>query len=510
MKPFKETQNMKRMKTSILNLCAVALGVAAVSSCDLDLFPNNAIAYDEGGQLIQTSSNLTSLENGILSSYRSYQNGEFYMTEELMLDGFNATIDFGNNYGGVHTTDYNFTSSDYYVEDYWSYSYSAIKNYNILIAAAGNVPESLAARARTAKGEAYFFRAATYLNLARHFGKAYSSTSSTDLCVPLVLTYNQNERPARATVADVYAQIKTDLDSAAVILEGVSGSVRAQKPTIDAVNALYARYYIDVKDAANAALYAHKVIDTHTYTLASTADEMEDEYVNDEGTEAILQMYISLTEFTGNAFNVWTLATSNDTYGEVFRPYYLPTKTLVDLYEQSDLRLAAWYDNTVPVQLAGSYYTGDFYTFVKFRGNPSLTSSPIRNGRQAPKPFKIGEMYLIAAEAELTTDATAARADLNALQTARGATPTQANETTVRNEWFKETVGEGLRQSCLKRWGIGFNGRPGQDGALVVLQSGDSFTGKVFDASSFYFQWPIPSHETKINSNLVQNEGYAE
>lgn len=86
-----------------------------------------------------------------------------------------------------------------------------------------------------------------------------------------MLRYDQNERPARATVASVCAQIKTDLDSAAVILENVSGSVRAQKPTIDAVNALYARYYIDVKDAANAALYAHKVIDTGTYNLASTA-----------------------------------------------------------------------------------------------------------------------------------------------------------------------------------------------------------------------------------------------
>lgn len=73
---------------------------------------------------------------------------------------------------------------------------------------------------------------------------------------------------------------------------------------------------------------------------------MEDEYVNDEGKESIMQMYVSLTEFTGNAFDVLTLATSNDVYGEVFRPYYLPSRTLVDLYEQTDLRLAAWYDNT--------------------------------------------------------------------------------------------------------------------------------------------------------------------
>ena len=142
---------MKRMKKTILNICAVAVSAVLLASCNLDLFPNSAIAYDEDGQLIQTASNLKSFENGILASYRSYQNGEFYMTEEVQLDGFNATIDFGNNYGGVHKTDHNFTATDYYVEDYWSYSYSAIKDYNIMIAACDNVPEAIAADARIVK-----------------------------------------------------------------------------------------------------------------------------------------------------------------------------------------------------------------------------------------------------------------------------------------------------------------------------------------------------------------------
>lgn len=499
------------MKTSILNICALALGAAAVVSCDLDLFPNDGIAYNENGQLIQSEANLTSLENGILSSFRSYQNGKFYMTEEVMLDGFNATLDYGNNYGGVHQTNYTFTSSDYDVEDFWAYHYIGIKNYNIMIAACDNVPEALVAKARVAKGEAFFFRAASYLNLARHFGKAYSaSTAATDLCVPLVLVYKQNEKPARATVKAVYDQIKTDLDSAAVLLASVPGAVRAQKPTIDAVNALYARYYLDIADYANAALYAHKVIDTDTYALASSEEEMTAEYVNDEGKEAIMQMFVSLTEFTGNAFDIWTIPTKDEKYGEIFRPYFIPSNTLVKAYEGTDLRLAAWFDNEVTVQLTGSYYTGDFYTFTKFRGNPALTSSPIRNARQAPKPFKIAEMYLIAAEAELNTDVAAAKADLNILQSKRGATSTEATIENVRNEWFKETVGEALRMSCLKRWGMGFSGRPAQPKAAIVLNSGEFFTDKVLAADSHYFQWPIPSHEMKVNKNLVQNDGYTD
>ena len=497
--------NMKKIFTYILAATAAVMTFAA---CDLDLVPNSSIAYEEGGVLIQTANNLKSFENGINASFRSYQMGEFQMAEEFMLDGFNACVDYGNNYGGIHSTDYNFTSADYYVEDFWSYSYTGIKNFNIMIANADNCPEDLLANAMIAKGEAYFFRAATYLNLARHFGKAYSANASTDLCVPLVLVYDQNEKPARATVKEVYDQIKADLDQAANLLKDVKGSVNAKKPTIDAVNALYARYYIDIKDYANAAAAAHKVIDSGTYKLATTLDEMTETWVNDNGTEAILQQYASLTEST-NASNYWTLETTDETYKTVFRSYYIPTANLVNAYEASDIRFGAWFDNTTVAMQAGSYYEGKFYTFIKYWGNPALVSSPIRNGRIAPKVLMIGEMYLIAAEAEAAANqSSAAITDLNALQTARGASTTAATTENIQKEWLRETVGEGLRMSCLKRWGIGFSNRTCQAGAYNAVNHGQGFDEKSLPASSFYYQWPIPSHEMKINKNLVQNEGY--
>lgn len=490
---------------------AVLAGATMVTSCDLNLVPNSAIAYEEGGVLIQTQANLNSLENGLLSSFRSVQNGRYVEAVEYQFDAFNATVDYGNNYGALHKTDYNFTSSDYDVEATWRDNYNAIKNYNIFIAAADNVDEKLKANVDVVKGEAHFFRAWSYLQLARHFGKAYSASAASDLCVPLVTVYDQAAQPARATVAEVYAQVKSDLDEAARLLAGVKGAVRSQKPTIDAVNALYARYYLDIADYANAAAYAHKVIDTRTYALATDDDEMTAEYVNDKGTEPIMQLAISLTEFTGNTLNDWTLCQSDNNYGQAFRSYFIPTQTLIDSYDFDDIRFSAWFDGVTAVMLSGSYYNvedTDFYSFVKFWGNPSLTSTPIRNGRTAPKPFKIGEMYLIAAEAELVSNPNAATADLNTLQAARGAELTAATTETVRLEWFRETVGEGQRKFCLKRWGIGFNGREMQPGAANVLQQGNVFNDKVFEANSNYFQWPVPAYEMKINKNLVQNPGY--
>lgn len=505
---FLRLKNLMSMKKFAQYILTAAAAVTLFAACDLNLLPNNSIAYDESGVLIQTASNLKSFENGLHASFRGMIYGAYTMPEEYQMDCWNATVDYGNNYGSIHRTDVSFTSSDYDAADTWEGYYPAIKNFNIMISNADKVDDALKADATIAKGYALFYRAYAYLTLAHQYGKIYGAGAASDLCVPLVLVYDQTEQPERATVAAVYTQIKADLDAAATILSGKAGAVRSEKPTIDAVNALYARYFLDIKDYSSAASYAHKVIDTATYTLASTAEAMEAEYINDEGTEPIMQMFATLTEGS-NGNNNWTLEASDGTYGSVFKPYYIPTKTLIEAYDADDLRLAYWFDNKTAVQIAGTYYVGDFYTFVKYVGNPSLTSSPIRNGRQKPKPFKIGELYLIAAEAEAAgNNPTAATADLNALQKARGAQLTDGTMDNIQKEWMKETIGDAFRKNCLKRWGLGFSGRVPQDAAENVVMHGENYDGKNFPSGSTFFEWPIPANDMKINKNLVQNPGY--
>ena len=143
------------MKRHIIRLFAAAAALSVLVSCNLDLYPISAVAYDEDGVLIENTTNLTAIENGILSSFRSLQNGDNMIVEDLMFNGFNATVDFGNNYGAIHKTDYNFTSSDYDVEDFWSGHYTAIKNFNIAIAntSEDKVDASFAAAAKLVQGE---------------------------------------------------------------------------------------------------------------------------------------------------------------------------------------------------------------------------------------------------------------------------------------------------------------------------------------------------------------------
>ncbi len=505
------------MKNILRNIIVGVVGAAVLASCDLDLRPTTAIVYDENEPIFVLASDVESFQNGILASYRALHGGTFTQSPEVMCDAFNATTGFGNNYGSIHRTDASFTPSDNYAESVWGNHYAAIKNYNIVIVGAQKqIPEGLEANVDILKGTAYFCRAYSYLTLARYFGKAYNpSTAHTDLCVPLVLRYDLYAKPARATVQDVYDQILSDLLEAEYFFEkyGYQATMPGvYLPTIDAVRALMARYYIDVKDYDNAAIYAKKVIEsTVGYKLSSTVEEMEAEFIEDQGSEAILQMYADPSE--GKIYDqIYTMVT-NYSDGKKFTSYFLPSQKILDAYEPNDLRLKVWFTNgKYPVFMNGTTHYG-ITVFQKYIGAEWLNLGVVESGAHCAKPFMISEMYLIAAEAHARKGEEAkAKEYLNKLQKARGASETEGTMDNVKLEWFRETVGEGHRLFCLKRWGDGFNGRPVQRGTEFITMSepASAYGSKVLDKNSHLLTWPVPAYEMKLNPNLVQNPGYEE
>ncbi len=497
----------------IFNIVLVSVSAAALlASCDLELTPKGSISYDPEN-IITNETDLNGFRAGVLANFRGLEYGSMDWVSDVQMDYFNAVQGYGNNGGDVHRANKDMTASSYNTEASWTTCYYAINKFNIVIEGARKVPSDLAAAAAVARGEAFLGRAVAYTHLARHFAKPYGSSSSTDLCVPLVTVYDQSARPARATVQEIYGQIKTDLDSAAVLLASVKGEANSKYPTIDAVNAAYARYYIDTKDYTNAAASAMKLIETGTYKLATTADDLTKVNVNDEGTEAIVQFYASLTEGIGYHSYYTQMSKDND-HGMYYSPYYIPTAALVDAYDEGDFRKAVWFDKAnYYCYINNGWHKDEFYVFTKYIGNPNLTSSGIPNSGNAIKPFMISEMYLIAAEAYAQAGNTAsAKTVLNTLQEARGAKATDGSMASVKKEWFRETVGEGLRMSCLKRWGEGYTTRAAQEAAVeaTVVMEGTDYTQKSLPASDYHFVWPVPTYEMQVNLNLVQNEGYAD
>ena len=507
------------MKKTIFNFFGATVLALALSACQMDLIPTGGAVYDEQEPTIQKESDLVAFEAGIHSIFRGRHQSTFYYVSDLMTDGFNATMDFGNNYGPIHRTDADFTAGDSDVETLYGSYFSAINQFNLDIAAANTIADpELKEAALPFKGYAFFYRAYSYLFLARYFGKVYNASSAgSDLSVPLVTVYDQNARPSRATQQQIYDQVKADLDSAAILLakQVPDGKFPIIRPTIDAVNALYARYYLDIKDFAKAAEYAKGVIDRGIYKLASSASDFEKEFLDDAGTEPILQYFASLTESPNGLGNYTRLTTASSR--SVYAPYFLPSGKLLEAYDEGDLRLACWFkpadDSAYPIYMTGSIHVNsDVKVFTKFEGSMTYTSAKLPQGQQAIKPFRISEMYLIAAEALFQNgQQPQALALLNELQTARGAAlTTNISMDAIQKEWFRETVGEGQRLWCLKRWGIGFNGRKGQAAALAegLIYTGEYYTDRNVPAGDYHFTLPIPTYEMKVNPNLVQNEGY--
>jgi hypothetical protein len=164
-----------------------------------------------------------------------------------------------------------------------------------------------------------------------------------------------------------------------------------------------------------------------------------------------------------------------------------------------------------PVKIQGSLHEG-ISMFTKYIGCPSLQTGENEDGAHYCKPIMLAEMYLIAAEALAQDgDEGAAKTILNELQAARKAQLTEGDLESVKKEWLRETVGDGQRINCIKRWGDGLPTRPAQKAAenIVANTPESDYTGRDLASDAHTLVWPIPSYEIKISPALIQNPGYS-
>lgn len=145
---------------------------------------------------------------------------------------------------------------------------------------------------------------------------------------------------------------------------------------------------------------------------------------------------------------------------------------------------------------------------IKYPGNPDLRPSTVHVFCNMPKIFRLGEMYLIRAEAYAKSrHENEANADLKTLRTKRidGYTHTIANGNLllegIRKERIKELYMEGHRLYDLRRYGEGFKRK--KQSQSISPEDQLSIT-----PSNPRFIWPIPSHEMDANRNMKQNPGY--
>lgn len=502
---------MKKVYISLMLL----LGL--LCSCSMDKAPYGSL--DETSA-IQNKNDLARLRNGVYTRLRGMTSGSWVTYSDIQMDQFHGLTSNGNRVGVISNG--LITSSQEDIEGFFSSCYTTIANMNYLI----DQCDKLAATAEEAdkvtiaryKAEAYFARAYAYFFLIDHFCQPYSKVDPTaaHTGVQIVTKYEPTgditKYPERSTLEKSYLFVEEDLQNAYNGLKAYEATDdKAVAPNAAylssyAVAAMQARVALVKGDYPTAKIKADEVINSGKYALTELAD-YEKLWSDDEGTEVIFRPFMSNVEglsSTGEAFTASTAQTSAD---------YIATYNTLNMFSDEDARFDALFD-IWQLDIEGTKVVS--YVFQKYPGNAALRTSAENNYMNMPKPFRLSEMYLVAAEAAAQTNADASPY-LNALMAKRitGYTETVYPAATVMSvikaERQRELLGEGFRMSDLRRWNEGFK----RDGAHPENPALDPFivaagANLSYNADDYRFTWPIPKTEMDSNPNLAgqQNPGY--
>jgi hypothetical protein len=491
--------------TQKASVALVACLLLSVASCDLDKYPYGSIVKDAAFQSVDDAK---TFNTALYAHLRGAVYGVYMLSPDIQTDLFHSSISFGNNYGSVYT--WTFVSSDYDIRDVWAGCYSRIANVNNFldnVDAIATETDEERATLDVLKGEAYFLRAFYYEKLVKRFAKDYEPASAdSDPGVPLTLTFDVNAQPARASVAETYEQILADLAAAKPLLT-TKGAPGADSITKDCITALEARVYLDMHRYSDAVTAANTLINSGTYPLVSTADDLRQVWVNDAVNESIFMLFASKPNELSNTNDQYLgfLSATNR-----YRPNFIPEQWVVDLYDDNDIRKEVFLKE-LPVSIEN--IETNLVLLNKYPGNPALYDG-VTNYQHKCKVFRIAEAYLIKAEALAYNNQDApALAALNDLRTKRGLSAAtgltgDALKKEIQNERTRELIGEGTRLDDLKRWKLGVTRGAAQNADAV--SPGANYCDLSKQVNDNKFVWAIPSREIMTNPNLVQNPGWGE
>ncbi|WP_053058521.1 RagB/SusD family nutrient uptake outer membrane protein [Pedobacter sp. BMA] len=365
----------------------------------------------------------------------------------------------------VSTT--NGTSSNYI----WGYSYQVIRYANLIIDGLDKTSGVSATVKNQLTGEAKFFRAFMFLNLVNLYGGVPLTTDPVEL---------NNATKPRASVAEVYAQVISDLKDAQNLLPTAYVGTAALRVRVNkwAATALLARAYLYNKDYVNAEAEATKVIGAGTYTMATTANA----FIN-TSSETILQLS-SLYGASG-----FTSYRTTSSANNIVPPIFVLSGAFTKDFEMNDNRKTTWVDST-------TYNAVKYYRINKYKVQTATASTL---GNEYTVLLRLAEQYLIRAEARAQqSNITGAQADINIIRARAGLGNTTASTTAglltaVAKERKLELFGEySHRWFDLKRMGLA-------DAVLGSLKTTYKSSAQLF---------PIPSDQILLNANLTQNPGY--
>ncbi len=482
-----------------------------ISTSCLDKMPTDAYLQADA---MKTYTDAEQTVNGIYASFKSssLHSGVLTLGQDIQADLVHKVAgDQMNTFGAFW--DWNFLPNSGEITGVYAQLYRIIGQCNFFLEKAHQVEANLFTDEQydnfySLKGEVYFARAFAYSELIRVFCKAYTPEigNQPHLGVVLSTSYTKKAEPVRATLNESYQLVLDDLEKAKSLINSPGAVYNSIYLTAAAADALLARVYLYMRDWDNAIKYSSAVIGNHKagYELANTNPYGAGSYLThmwkeDSSFEIIFKVGFTINSYGG------ALGSTFLNYNFVdYRPVYVPSNWALNLYDYEDQRYAAYFASVK----TGYEHGLTCPLLVKYQGNSTFVNQNIL-GVNMPKIFRLGEQYLIRAEAYCEKgNFASANADITTLSKARSKSPRGGNlsegnwKDEISNERVREMFMEGHRITDLKRWGRGFERKE------QIHTQAPNNTMKV-DASDHRFVWPIPLHEIEApGSKVKQNEGY--
>src|SRR6478752_1740028 len=428
------------MNNKLRILITVMLALS-LFSCEktLDVEPTNQV---DASTSIKTPADAQIMINGIV---RSMSNSDYYGRNFLLYGdtkGGDMTIPSqGRGQDGLYTFNHSASTGSY--SGFWSQIYFSLLQVNNLLANIGQLEAGGATGYNTYKAQALTLRAIMYFDLVRLYGKSYDLDKNAygvpNILTPLIST----AQPLRNTVNENYTQVLSDLKTAAPLL--------GKTKTNGFVNyygnlAMQARVYLYMKDYANALKAAEEIITSNVYTLYTNAAWV-DSWKSQFGTESIFELGIYPLEGDLGANSLGAYHRKKGDGGSTILGWFIASDYFLTRLKQdaTDVRWGVMNDDEISTTLGprkGALYKYSGSTALFGDGKTTNTAVNI-------KVIRLSEIYLIAAEAALSTDATKAATYLNAIRKrSPGLAPATAATVTVDmilDERSRELYGEGQR-----------------------------------------------------------------
>ena len=396
--------------------------------------------------------------------------------------------------------------------DTWETLYSKIMGCNVTLDMLDKVDGSEANKLNQ-RGQALALRGFYYLLLVNTFAEPYNKEGidlDKAMGVPLILeSAVKDEFPARASIRSVYGQIEKDLLEAAELMDEYGQDNIRYKVTPLFVYTLLSRMYLYMEDWEASAKYASIVLDRNPQLrrLSDFATEEMDiwgmsmltTYDIDNG--GVLN-YDSPEFIYGYANNTMVGTPYNPPMTGDKPPFFV-SQELLDLHEEGDLRLVAYYNSYLITMMP--------WITAPLAGRKSNAES---NGFISARGFRTAESYLNRAESNIrlfleTGDDQLrknALADLNYLREHRFKEPYIEVDITDGEELLEFCLDERRRELSFEemRWfDLRRLGMP-QLQHTITLVEGQPQTYTLPQGSNRY-TLPIPQKVMDKNPALIQN-----